>query len=440
MSLKPITIKVNPKYANAVAQMNPKSFEQLKRSIDERGLEYTIKVNRDYVLLDGHNRFRACQELNRPITEDDIEVKHFKDSLDEEEFVTIINTIRRHLTPYQQAEAVYKIEQIEMKRAALRQSEAGKLYGRGKVGHKNDSLSSCELKLQEEEERGQARDIAIKKVGATISSATYTRAKKIMDSPEITEQQKQKLRENKTKINTIFQALQSKEIREELVRQASSSPKLELPTGSKLICDDFRKYDGIPDNSIDLIFTDPPYAMEFIPLFKDLGKLAARVLKKNGSLVTFCGQLYLDECMDQIKQGSNYEMKWLWPVWVKHAGQHCFMKFPGLRVWAHGKPLLWFTKGEKRRAEPVRATPDFIESKPPNKVLHEWSQSTVEAEHMIDVCTVENQIVLDPFLGAGTSGIAALKLNRKFIGIEVDSERFKVAEANIANSINSRGK
>ena len=58
---------------------------------------------------------------------------------------------------------------------------------------------------------------------------------------------------------------------------------------------------------------------------------------------------------------------------------------------------------------------------------------TVEAEHVIRALTVENQIILDPFMGSGTTGIAALNLKRKFIGIEIDKERFEIAQANIHN-------
>jgi DNA modification methylase len=46
--------------------------------------------------------------------------------------------------------------------------------------------------------------------------------------------------------------------------------------------------------------------------------------------------------------------------------------------------------------------------------------------------TGENQVVLDPLMGSATTGIAALKLKRKFIGIEIDEERFKIADARIA--------
>ena len=52
---------------------------------------------------------------------------------------------------------------------------------------------------------------------------------------------------------------------------------------------------------------------------------------------------------------------------------------------------------------------------------------TIEAQYVIKNLTLENQIVLDPMIGSVTTGIAALKLNRKFIGIEKDFETFKIA-------------
>ena len=41
-----------------------------------------------------------------------------------------------------------------------------------------------------------------------------------------------------------------------------------------------------------------------------------------------------------------------------------------------------------------------------------WEQSTIEAEHMIKPLTVEGNIILDPFMGSGTTGEAALNLKR----------------------------
>ena len=54
---------------------------------------------------------------------------------------------------------------------------------------------------------------------------------------------------------------------------------------------------------------------------------------------------------------------------------------------------------------------------------------TVEAEYIIKNLTIENQTVLDPMMGSGTTGIAALNLNRKFIGIEINSTTFEIARS-----------
>ena len=97
----------------------------------------------------------------------------------------------------------------------------------------------------------------------------------------------------------------------------------------------------------------------------------------------------------------------------------------GTQISVAWKPLLWFVKGDKSSS--CGYLVDYVESEPPDKEAHEWQQSTVEGEHVIRGLTVQNQIVLDSFMGSGTTGIPALNLNRKFIGIEIDKERFQIA-------------
>ena len=70
---------------------------------------------------------------------------------------------------------------------------------------------------------------------------------------------------------------------------------------------------------------------------------------------------------------------------------------------------------------------DLIESQPADKTMHEWEQSTIEAERIIKPLTVEGQTILDPFMGYGTFGVAALQLKRKFIGMEIDKEHYSRA-------------
>ncbi|HZA63639.1 MAG TPA: DNA methyltransferase [Nitrososphaeraceae archaeon] len=105
--------------------------------------------------------------------------------------------------------------------------------------------------------------------------------------------------------------------------------------------------------------------------------------------------------------------------------------------WKEGKPLVWFVRGEKpMEGLLTKNMGDLIESKPPEKSLHEWAQSAVESGYVIGNLTVENHTILDPFMGAGNFGKAALKLGHEFVGIEENPETFELAKANLRRKIN----
>lgn len=49
-------------------------------------------------------------------------------------------------------------------------------------------------------------------------------------------------------------------------------------------------------------------------------------------------------------------------------------------------------------------------------------------KHIIKMATNENDVIFDPFMGVGSTGVATLQLNRKFIGIEIDKNYFNAAK------------
>jgi hypothetical protein len=201
---------------------------------------------------------------------------------------------------------------------------------------------------------------------------------------------------------------------------------------------DFREValSKLSDNSVPLIFTDPMYKDEFLYLYKDLGRLADRVLWPGGSLVSTLVQSKEPMLYDYVLGNSNLKywnrfiVKMQGPYWpdFKH------------RAFNQTKTLAWFVKGEK----PINPTSsngkmmfDFIKSKRPDKTTSELTQSTVDAEHVIGYLTGPNDPVLDPMMGPeATTGIAALKLGRRFIGIEIDPKRYELAQANITLAMN----
>ncbi|MBR4508851.1 MAG: site-specific DNA-methyltransferase [Elusimicrobiaceae bacterium] len=70
--------------------------------------------------------------------------------------------------------------------------------------------------------------------------------------------------------------------------------------------------------------------------------------------------------------------------------------------------------------------------------FHPTQKPVMLMESLIELVTKEGQIVLDPFMGSGSTGVACQILNRKFIGIEIDKHFFKIAEQRIL-SVNPLG-
>jgi hypothetical protein len=65
----------------------------------------------------------------------------------------------------------------------------------------------------------------------------------------------------------------------------------------------------------------------------------------------------------------------------------------GTKISVAWKPYIWFIKGNEGKTRNPGWVVDFVESNPPRKIVHEWEQSSVQAEHVIKAVTEENQIV-----------------------------------------------
>lgn len=189
----------------------------------------------------------------------------------------------------------------------------------------------------------------------------------------------------------------------------------------RLLCGDFRqKCDEIPDESIDVIITDPPYPREFLPLYGDLGAVAKRVLMPGGSLLVMIGQSYLPDVINLLTPHLAYH--WT-AAYLTPGGQA--VQLWQRKVNTFWKPLLWFVNGEYNGAWIGDVTRSAVNDN--DKRFHWWGQSESGMTDIIQRFTEPEQTILDPFCGAGTTGIAALLLGRRFIGIDSDKQHIEIA-------------
>lgn len=224
--------------------------------------------------------------------------------------------------------------------------------------------------------------------------------------------------------------------KKEIKKQANESARQErasqgignvLPENVQIICDDFNDYfQNVPDNSVDLIFTDPPYDKESIELYGNIALHAARVLKPGGSLLVYAGHY----AIPKITQLMGEYLRYWWMIALSHqSGNH--RRLEGVKVYVHWKPILWYVKDTYSGK---RAMADLYETDQPDKELHEWAQDIGAASYYIDYLTEPGDLIIDPMCGSGTICQAAYDSGRRIIGIEIDEDRANVARYNLGVS------
>jgi len=390
-------------------------LDDLVISIKNNGLLHPIAITRNGMLVAGRRRIEAFKKLGLeeiPATMIDIDIKE-NGEIDE-------NNIRKNFTPEEMIAVKEYLESREINLESKTQIKPGSNMPQTieNQGRPNFGLPK------------RSKRIA-KRIG--ISDTTLRKLEVIHDAasakPELFGDLWQKVNSKDITTDKAFNTYNRISQREKAIKE-SRQIQSAMPSNAQLILGDFMdKSITIPDNSIDLIFTDPPYDEKSLSLYKELAIIAGRVLKSGGSFICYCGTYSIPSILDFMKEaGLTYH----WILAVKLQGSFA-------RAWEKGisikwKPLLWHIKGETK-FDTTEFISDLVDSTREDKNSHDWQQSMSEALHVISRLTVENQTVLDLMMGSGTTGIAALRLNRKFIGIEIDHDTFEIAKSRISKSI-----
>lgn len=220
--------------------------------------------------------------------------------------------------------------------------------------------------------------------------------------------------------------------------------------------DCFEKMKKIPDGSVDLILCDPPYNLanystgnmtfgwrgevnndvadwdkkelnpaDLLPEFK-------RILSPKGNIFIFCSYNLLGKFHDVFN--SEFDT-FQFMVWHKTNPIPCIRKASFLNscelivcLWNRGHTWNFTKQNEMHNfiEAPICAGKERCQNP-----KHPTQKPLSVLEHIIKIASNPNDVVLDMFMGVGSTGVAAVKNNRRFIGIELDKKYFKAAEKRI---------
>lgn len=224
-------------------------------------------------------------------------------------------------------------------------------------------------------------------------------------------------------IRTTAKAQETRQTKEDK-RKADLARPVNVVLAPGLHHGDFRELaEAIADASVQLVFTDPPYDRESVDLYEDAARIARRILKPGGSFIAYSGQRHLPQVLTACGRHLDY---W-WTIAGVHGGGNQILQKLGIRCgW---KPLVWFVK--QTRGDVQNILLDIVDGTR-EKAEHEWQQAEEEARHIIEKLTTPDGLVVDFFVGSGTSAAAAKRLNRRWIGFELNAATAEKASERIA--------
>ena len=199
----------------------------------------------------------------------------------------------------------------------------------------------------------------------------------------------------------------------------------------------------IPDESIDLVITDPPYGFKYelwrpkrerlcdqpilndnenyYELLDETLKECYRIMKDGSAIYIFCGYQKIEGFVELVKKYFKYKNIL---VWVKNnwtAGD-LYGNY-GTKT----EYVIYATKG--RHILNGKRNHNVLEYKriPPTQAHFKFQKPLDLLKFLIEKSSQENDLVLDPFMGSGSTIIAGKLLNRKTIGIEADPNTYEIA-------------
>jgi site-specific DNA-methyltransferase (adenine-specific) len=388
-------------------ELPPEQFAALKADIAARGILVPVEVDENGAVLDGHHRLRAWRELRKQgvrVPQYPRVVRRFPDEDAKIAHALRLNLSRRHLGRKERAEVV-----AALRRWGWSHRRVAELLG---VSHAT-----------------VARDLP---VGTNVTPAHIVgidgKRYRSDRPPSIVVHSERDEHRAVVALEELGERAPGRSM--DLRRAEARARENRLLTGAgpdgssaegkswRVDCADIRTFD-LAGQSVDLVLTDPPYTNEALPLFSDLGAFCARVLRPGRLLVCYVGKLALPEEIERLCEHLRY----VWSGAVFQPGRHTTIRAHRFR--AAYRQVLFFSAGPYEPRGWVQDT--VLSTKVPAKDLHPWQQALEPFSRLVEHCSRTGEIVCDPFTGSGTTGVAALREGRQFVGCDIDPRTVSTA-------------
>lgn len=388
--------------------------DALRASVKRFGVLVPVVRDQHGTVIDGHHRARIADELGVRYRVDVVSVAGDDEA---REIARTLNADRRQLTEEQRRAVV-----VELRREG--HSE------RAIAGALGVSQPTVHRDLAREIDSGES--ISPERVSRQGGGSYPARRPSIVaaKSPQEADRAQAALALAPAPAGRVVDTRRMERVaREHVAVQRRAEPVKETTTDehTEIRHGDFRDCLTDLNGTVDAIITDPPYPREFWHLYADLGALAHRVLKPNGVLAVMTGTRL--EMLDHVEQEIGRHVR------RRHRGVYLV---PGQRwrdqvehVAIGYKPILLFAHPDADNLPWLNDDVFVSDESRQDDRFHHWGQSESGFACLVERLTTQDALVLDPFLGGGTTAVACRSLGRRFIGCDTDAAAVSTARGRL---------
>lgn len=444
--------------ADIFPMMTGEEFEALKKDMEEHGQLEPITLDDDDLILDGRNRYKAAVDLGW--NDEQIEFVGYEGEQSPVEFCISVNLKRRHLNESQRAMVGAKAQELYQAEAEERMKGGKKVTGADKglvrdkaaasVNVSGRSVGSASKVLK----NGSPKMIELVESGRLAVSAAHL----IAERPH----------EEQDEIIDLLDEGGAKSLRHavkmfEETRRAAAAKKgrkkktnIVLHKGNCLLM-----LPKLKKSSAHVCIMDPPYGVEVHATYRAAPDLKRKPGESKGWKSTkdyADGEKFIRDLFPKVFQYlqhvlvanghgycfAGYSMAWLVRdllresgfyvqenpiIWVKNNFTLCDFA----QHYPNRHEYIWHFKqaksGNKRKLRVCMS--DVIECPRDNVTTHSAEKPVALLRSLIEQSSDPGETVIDPFMGAGSTMVAANELGRGAIGIEIDQKWVDVVQSRL---------
>jgi site-specific DNA-methyltransferase (adenine-specific) len=416
-------LEIKEEFKKLIPPLTAEEFKQLEQNCLDEGIREKI-ITWDGFIIDGHNRFEIATRWN---LEYQTENKHFENENDVKIWMIDNQNGRRNLTDGWK----YKLQQ-NRKEILLEKHEQDR---------KNNRVSNVDTQ-EKNSESGKTR----KQIAKALDWSTGKVAMADIVFKKATPELEEKVLNNEVTINQAYQEIkkEEKKINFEQKKAEFEKPIEIINTNQIIILGDSKEIlPTLELKTFDLLLSDPPYGMDFksgwndkekiandkiedtITLFENVLKECVPLLKDDAHFYLFGNIDFLSEIKPIIEKYLNLKNILIWDRKVIGMGD--------LKTYGFSYDIVYFGYNKKWKDLNGTRDRDILQFNrvTPSANIHPTEKPIDLLEYLIKKSTKENDNILDPFAGGGSTLLSCKNTNRLATGIEIEEKYYNLIKSRI---------